>query len=171
MKPGIRSLLGIAALATALVAPTAGLAAPGGGYTMYCRGGQGLTDVVVEDGVVVFKKHVLHGGEAFGTGALAPGTCTWADRGIRADEPRQVMFVGRHLGAFHVSTQGGFEIGQAARVDGRVRELDEGGPLTWLDQLRDPNWVVEVMPSTRPWFRLPTWMSVAVMFFVSGPYW
>lgn len=144
MKPRLRSLVGLVGLGAALVVPAAGQAAPDLGYTMYCRGGQGLTDVLAEDRVLVFKKHILHGSDAYGTGPLAPGTCTWADRGIRADEPRQLMFVGRHMGAFHVSTSGGFELGQVARVDGQYRELEGGRTYTWLNQLRDPNWVVEV---------------------------
>lgn len=112
-------------------------------YTLYCRGGHGRTDVIIlADKKYTLKKHVLHGDSAFGSGELEPAACVWADRGMRADEPRQLLFQGSWLGGMHISSSG-FTLGKGLLRDGSWWTRTMPGHMARLNHLQDPNYVVE----------------------------
>ncbi len=146
MKRHLRNTVGVAALLFGLapaLTPRPAQAQPEA-YTLYCRGGHGRTDIVIlDDKGYAFKKQVLHGDAAFGTGELAPAACVWADRGMRPSEPRQVMFVGRWLGGVHISSRG-FSMGKGLLKDGRWWTRAMPGHMSQLNHLQDPNYVVEL---------------------------
>ncbi len=145
----VRQALGLTAILFGLapaLAPRRAEALPEA-YTLYCRGGHGRTDLVILDGSkkgnsYAFKKHVLHGDEAFGTGELAPAACVWADRGMRVAEPRQLMFVGQWLGGVHISSSE-FTMGKGLSKDGSWWARVMPGNMSQLNHLQDPNYVVE----------------------------
>ncbi len=112
-------------------------------YTLFCRGGHGRTDVIIlADKTYALKKHVLHGDDAFGAGELRPAACVWADRGMRTDEPRQLLFQGRWLGGVHISSTG-FTLGKGLLKNGSWWTRVIPGNMAQLNHLQDPNYVVE----------------------------
>ncbi len=143
MKRRLLPAIALTALALGPLVPERADAAPTG-YTIYCRGGQGLTELNVHPSVVILQKHILHGAEAYDPAALQPGTCAWPDRPMRADEPRRVMYGREVKGRDQITVRGNMQLG-LWRV-GRGVQVEQPLPsdLATINKLQSPNFIVEL---------------------------
>ena len=91
-------LLSISALAIGVMAFATSTFAQDRTYPLSCMPGSGMTlsfGSMVKPNrdiyAVLLKLQFQHGANAAGNARPAPGTCSWLDRGMRPDEPRQAI--------------------------------------------------------------------------------
>lgn len=86
-RPLAAAFLALPLLAPAAQAQTA--------YPLVCRGGEGMSAVVLPSGQVRIR--FIPGTRGAGTAQPGPGSCTWLDRGFRAEEPASLLLVRGNL--------------------------------------------------------------------------
>ena len=136
-------LLGLSTLALGPLLPDRADAAPTT-YSIYCRGGQGATDLNVGSGGLVVQKQFLHANAPYDADTLAPGTCAWPDRPMGAQEPYRLFYVRRISGRDRVSIRGDMQLGLWRSGRNLIAEQDTPEDLTALNKLQSSNFIVEL---------------------------
>ncbi len=144
---GLLALCTVGIGAAGSLAPTDASAAPTS-YSIYCRGGQGATDLNFAPGGVILQKQFLHGTAAYNPANLEPGTCAWPDRAMRAAEPYRLYFPKKVRGGDQVSVRGNMQLGlwRVIRSGGKQVLAEQPTPpeLTGINKLQSPNFIVEL---------------------------
>ncbi|MCR9162494.1 MAG: hypothetical protein ACE37F_19345 [Nannocystaceae bacterium] len=143
MKRRLCHLLGLSTLALGPFLPERAEAAPAT-YSIYCRGGQGATDLNVGNVGVVFQKLFLHAGTAYDADTLAPGTCAWPDRPMTPQEPHRLYYVHELGGRDFVSVRGDMQLGLWRAGQGMIAEQDTPANLDAVNKLQSENFIVEL---------------------------
>lgn len=143
MKRRICCVLGLSTLALGPLLPDQADAAPTA-YSIYCRGGQGATEINVGNGGLVVEKQFLHSNTAYDPEALAPGTCAWPDRPMTAQEPYRLFFVRNIIGRNRVSVRGNMQLGLWRAGRGLLKEQETPDDLAAMNKLQSPNFIVEL---------------------------
>ncbi len=144
MKRRLLCMLGLSTLALGPLLPERAEAAPPNGYSIYCRGGQGRTELNVAARGVVVEKQFLHGTSAYNPATLQPGTCAWPDRAMRANEPYRLLY-GRKLGSRdHVTVSGNMQLGLWGIGNGVLVEKATPPDFLGINRLQSPNFIVEL---------------------------
>ncbi len=143
MKRQLCCLLGLSTLALGPLLPDRADAAPTT-YSIYCRGGQGATELNVGSVGVAIEKQFLHSATAYDPEALAPGACAWPDRPMTVQEPYRLFYSRKVGGRDRVSIRGDLQLGLWRTGRGMIAEQDTPADLTAMNKLQSANFVVEL---------------------------
>ncbi len=147
MKRRVRTTLGIAAVTGALFAPMAvheNADAASRSYSIYCRGGQGRAEFHLSHGGVVTEKQFLHASAPYDANTLAPSTCAWPDRGMRANEPARLVYARKfESGSDRITVRTDMQLQLARHTKTKLIELPLPADMAALNRLQDPNYIVE----------------------------
>ena len=144
-----RQLFGLLALSTTAVgvlglcAPDTAEAAPTS-YSIYCRGGQGATDLNIHWAGVAVEKQFLHGTGPYDAAELRPGECAWPDRAMNASEPYRLFYSRKVVGRDQISVRGNMQLGLWRLGKNSVAEQATPKDLVAINRLQSPNFIVEL---------------------------
>ena len=144
-----RQLFGLLALSTTAVgvlglcAPDTAEAAPTS-YSIYCRGGQGATDLNIHWGGVALEKQFLHGTGPYDAADLRPGECAWPDRAMGASEPYRLFYLRKVGGRDQISVRGNMQLGLWRIGKNLLAEQRTPQDLVAINRLQSPNFIVEL---------------------------
>lgn len=148
MKHRLRNILGLTTIAAGLCAPmavheSADAASPS--YSIYCRGGQGRAEFHLSPAGVVTEKQFLHASSPYNASTLAPSTCAWPDRAMRAGEPARLVY-GRPFdsGRDRITVRTNMQLQLARHGNRKITEQPLPSDLSAINRLQDPNYIVEL---------------------------
>ncbi len=146
MKRHVRNLVGFGAVAMGLCAPMAPVQADAAtpSYSIYCRGGQGRAELHLSAGGLVAEKQFLHASAPYDASTLAPSTCAWPDRAMRASEAARLVYARpfKSVGD-RVTVRSNMQLQLSRHSRNTLIEQPLPDDMAALNKLQDPNFIVE----------------------------